>query len=1531
MQCAEGRSLELIVVVQTAPGILSRYTKIVRILPRYIAVNHLPYPIRLWQDNSSFRPPTADAISSSENTGSAKWKLSAPKGAKNDSKKVNQYENLWGREVNISIDEMGGHVPNGTSARESALYIATLSSSAWRPFNVPDSRGDRQIRVGLGAAWNLSSSISADIPGENTLRISRSTDIRLLKHVSTRTSPQYTLTLPEPGESSFDNELGVWFETEWGSDRSLLVKAVKKGSYCFNKTDLRAGDELLAIDSIPVSRMSFVDAMNLLKSRLSEIKTSSQNEKKPSVKRSLIFSSKSARQLQEPGAVVDDAFAGVRPLVLTFRTSEERLRRVRRKAAKSSTRGVGEHHAQNENQIDQFNDDSRFLSVELRPIHNMQFLHLREAVTVPYEIQNRSKSTTIYFRQRGCSAHPWRSLKPGASEVYTWEEPLKSKRLSLRVEISNNVAVAFDLDEERSSRELSRSGNGEDKPSSSSTLARCRKDNRTSKGVRKLLNERKVKDEEDSAFSQAVNIRLDEIGYRDFLYLNGPSDPSTGLQMEVGVVGATRVLAVQDIEKEGDENMFLYHLEALESRESEEEMRLDELRSISMAYKASKSDPSADMAPPGDLAGQAKIIMKDFSEEGTISRKHQLVVDVLEAIGLSPDNLIGFCNPYVEVALVSHRTSKSLFRRATGVRKTYFVRKSLNPIWKNQSFVFDVPEEAVSVTRGHALRIKVRNFRKVGAHTTLGRAQVDLNSVRDQKPITGWFPLVGKTGRRELESSNSHWGRGSIRLNVQWVFTTSALLDYFVLLSESRLAVIRESIEGLKAQLERKREEEMKQIERSDGFQAVRLNDSIHNGRRNASVLETRESGKRDSNIRRLIMQPVRSLARQSIALVSDVAQMKRSSGKELPPAAVLYGGKKQPNDRSSKQEAGVQLESRIVKTRHEFPEGLLHQMQDRKREMELRNYAELGTFPLASFKSWVDAQKLVNDKDLVVQFKNDVLDIDVNVRRRRTQLADKARTVEDKPRVDSLVIPPLISLNAHSASTDYSEVFWQSRKSFERFSRCALRVALNPGGWLTIRPIQAKNLPGGTSGVSVKVQYDMKSLSSDTVDATVFPTWFKRRSSDTDSPRADATEYLPGDLHFKIPPQRTNGYLRLSVNSEGRHQGIITKTDLGVLHIPLGNAIAASVNALEEYLDEGKAQGEAESPIYIRWFPLKKPEDEVPAEGDQLVGRQPVDPEKVESDQFTEYFTPCVQLGLIWVPDVSRDDELDGEGQEDDLRHRLRPGGVFSSQVKRYINADLSQISFALIDSQHSTELLACTFTDVDVRYWVTKAKSRYGTSIGWFQFDQQNESAREPVVLCPTQKGTLTPVLQMLAVRDNMRSKTEVVTFDFIDISIAEFDVSIEERFLFQLYSFFTSLRLRAKTHKQEVQRTKSVTEVTGIDSETDEPSLFTVVSQLVSNEQVDRRVYIQQLCLGVLKFNISYFKGKKDSKKIAETIEWTMSQARGVIAAQTNPEQNDSDAFRRWSQNTSSDEAVVDYLGRCCCHCTNIVKLNHSLIST
>lgn len=97
MHCKDGKALELTVAVTLAPGILSGYTKIVRFLPRYVFVNTLPYPLRLWQDSSIFRPPASDHTSEAVAM-ERKWRITRNK-QKRNTRKVNQYETLFDRET----------------------------------------------------------------------------------------------------------------------------------------------------------------------------------------------------------------------------------------------------------------------------------------------------------------------------------------------------------------------------------------------------------------------------------------------------------------------------------------------------------------------------------------------------------------------------------------------------------------------------------------------------------------------------------------------------------------------------------------------------------------------------------------------------------------------------------------------------------------------------------------------------------------------------------------------------------------------------------------------------------------------------------------------------------------------------------------------------------------------------------------------------------------------------------------------------------------------------------------------------------------------------------------------------------------------------------------------------------------------------------------------------------------------------------------------------------------------------------------
>jgi hypothetical protein len=104
---------------------------------------------------------------------------------------------------------------------------------------------------------------------------------------------------------------------------------------------------------------------------------------------------------------------------------------------------------------------------------------------------------------------------------------------------------------------------------------------------------RRVKDEEDVVFSPSINVRLEEIGLREFLRHPGTSqgDYAKYLELEVDVSGSTRQLVVSDVSGEGDEEQMVRYLSFLEKKCAQEELRKKELRTIKAFLGAGKLLP----------------------------------------------------------------------------------------------------------------------------------------------------------------------------------------------------------------------------------------------------------------------------------------------------------------------------------------------------------------------------------------------------------------------------------------------------------------------------------------------------------------------------------------------------------------------------------------------------------------------------------------------------------------------------------------------------------------------------------------------------------------------------------------------------------------------------------------------------------------------------------------------------------------------------------------------------------------------------
>ena len=1444
MHTKDGRFIDVAVVMHVAPGILSNYTTIIRILPRYVCANMLGYPVRLWQDSSIFYPLTSQDGNTTQ--GEIKWKFKQRPSAKD-----NLYENLWGKEAALD-DDLGGKMPLHTAASQSATYISTLDSSDLAPFVLPDTRGDRILRLDFGGSYKLTASISVDDVGEHVLPLTHNVDIKMIRHVSTRASPEYQVSLIA-GVQGFTGELGVWFETEWGNSKRVIVKTLKKPSFAFDETDIHVGDELLKIDGIPVTRQTFSETMGTLRSRLNEVSqyqdTGRSVLRRASMRLGGTLAARESQTVRSSG----------RPLELVFRTMEERLRRVRMKAAKASalTQATTSSLPLSDNTVNDhaqavYDTSFNYVRVELKNIHNMMFVILRPEDNPPFSIRNQTFTTTIYFRQKNCTAHSWLSLKPGATCSYAWQEPLKPKRLSVRVAL----ATSYRFDE----------GNSEQ----GRNFERKNTMNKTDHGIQ---------NEEDAHFSQTISVKIEDIGSRDiFRWQDRRTCLFRLLEFEVDVVGITRVLVARDAFRDNSEESdpplrWKRHIDSLQEalcKESERSLSLvalnDEILSRATSGNINKQQGRSTSA----IAEEASRLISDLSESSIITRRHQVLVEILESTGLSSDSLSGACNPYVEIKM-KHGGSlrRSLFKK-TDLKRTYYVRKSSSPTWENQSFVFDVPQEAVDNPRGHALNILIKNYRRFGHHKVLGRAQIDLHSLRNQEPLVGWFPLTGRTGHRELENQLSHWGRGSIRIRAQYVFSVPGLVQYYVLLSEKRLIELQARKDGLAEQLKQSSDAEQKKIAfRDEPRSLLSMPNSSFLGAKGTIAQRSM------SIVKKLVpLRPLRSNLDTSLATSNPKKyfQKQQANDQDVSPGLQYPANLDFKSIRIGTSSMPLLTHNLEDKIKHQQNVFQTEHTRLRKQRITLPRGGLEGTKLEVSFVgSWTVAQYLFNDEDLCFRFDDSQLTVSLNSNFQSTSS-------------ESADVHPICRMTRSVEKR--ATAFQKSRNSFEQAANRSFSSILNAGGYLTIRPITAMNLPDSYTGMYVKVRCGQQTTVTKTVDARVAPVWSQSiddRGSAQCSTRVTANQ--SNEIRIRVNPQESSGWIRLSVMGEKKQQQLQGKVEIGTIYLPLGKLLAACAS---ESVDS------MEDPTYERWFPLLSPVEAAPIEGAGGFIPQPPEVEQDEGVKFKDVYRPRIQLAVSWVGD--KDNEGNSIGR--------RTMYTAASTIKFYFKADISRLSAALIDSERSLELLSFNIMDIDAKYWVTDAKTRLRLSVAWAQIDNQAESAREAVALAPTPNDYSVPVIQFFAMQDNLRS-FEVVSIDLIDLSVVEFDVTIEEQLVCDLLVFMYSLKLRDTTRPTTGSHDPGLVG-DGLDSRTEDPPIVWLLKNGFNISQASQRIYVQRLVLGAIKFNLSYVKGKRNAWELTRRpVELIYKQLEDAVHRFSH--HTASDMLTAWSRKTASEDQL------------------------
>ena len=348
-------------------------------------------------------------------------------------------------------------------------------------------------------------------------------------------------------------------------------------------------------------------------------------------------------------------------------------------------------------------------------------------------------------------------------------------------------------------------------------------------------------------------------------------------------------------------------------------------------------------------------------------------------------------------------------------------------------------------------------------------------------------------------------------------------------------------------------------------------------------------------------------------------------------------------------------------------------------------------------------------------------------------------------------------------------------------------------------------------------------------------------------------------DLEINVQALKTDGSLRLSVVGVK----VNSKEELGVLHIPLADAICCCT---EKFDDQ-------DVDAYVRWYPLTDPKWTDSVDVDLRESHRNVMTEEKHSEVFSRNYTKCIKLAMWWEKDEQNTLHISNPGNKANKLHNF---------IQSYFHASLNGISAAIIDSFKARELLSIAFTNIDVRNLVTKPKTWLGFALGNIQVDHHDKNALEPVVLGPTPVMHPQPTIQFLAEKDNIKSKSNIDSFRHIAIQLEEMDLRIEENWVFDLWDMYTHLQKKLNAMQRSITRStagKSTEHIGKLNfgggggiEKTSNPAQIGEIAKAINDTQrekkeieneakVVKKIYIDELMLGSVKLNITYTKSLRN----------------------------------------------------------------------
>jgi hypothetical protein len=182
-----------------------------------------------------------------------------------------------------------------------------------------------------------------------------------------------------------------------------------------------------------------------------------------------------------------------------------------------------------------------------------------------------------------------------------------------------------------------------------------------------------------------------------------------------------------------------------------------------------------------------------------IQNRHQVEVEVVEAKELLPSASNRPEDVWCSIEILDNMNFAAMaidnMKEEFGITKkkryTTVCEENMNPTWVGQRFLFDVDENAVDLKREFRVRVTVFASSEVRLQDKIiGHADMQFTMLKKEELVEGWFPL--RPNKPKITDVENYETCGSVYLKIQWIHSLFGLLSYTRDLTLERIHLLEE-------------------------------------------------------------------------------------------------------------------------------------------------------------------------------------------------------------------------------------------------------------------------------------------------------------------------------------------------------------------------------------------------------------------------------------------------------------------------------------------------------------------------------------------------------------------------------------------------------------------------------------------------------------------------------------------------------------------------------------------------------------------